>query len=182
MFFKSSTSNFIKEKTGIKNNTIRIEDKHDHRFSLLNQFEANEIKELEITITNKDNEKEQFTRRIRDVTRYDDYYIITWEINNLTEENTFYGALVKFSLDWCQARNEQGIQPKMSEIIGGLEICKNEWFFTQSWWTKKIAEKVMTDHFKAFTAALNNKHITIDSKGGISIISDSEHKLRADND
>jgi hypothetical protein len=75
--FKSTKDFFKKERSGIKNNTVRIDDKGE-RFNSLRQFEKGEIKELEIKI-NCCETLESFKRKIRDVSLFNnEIFIITW--------------------------------------------------------------------------------------------------------
>ena len=86
--FKSLPKYYQKEKSGLKNNTvrdsftlykdeIRLEDK---RYSLLRKFEKREIFNLAIEIINVGTEgKESFIRQITDVTEYNGLFIITWK-------------------------------------------------------------------------------------------------------
>jgi hypothetical protein len=76
--FKSYQENWLKEYQDVKRNTIRKQDNpEDRRFELLNSFIARELNLLDIEIENKTT-CETFTRRITDVTKFDDYYVISW--------------------------------------------------------------------------------------------------------
>ncbi len=79
--FKSEPVYFDKEKSGCKNNTIRRWERWDSRFSDLDYFEHGD--NMYIEIENKDT-GEVFSRKIRDVTKFLDeymlFYIITWEV------------------------------------------------------------------------------------------------------
>ena len=76
--FKSYQENWLKEYHNLKRNTIRKQDiLSDKRFEVLNSFIIKEINVLDIEIENKTT-CEVFTRRITDVTKFDDYYIISW--------------------------------------------------------------------------------------------------------
>jgi len=75
--FRSINENFKKEKSGIKNNTIRFYGA-DERFNILDKFRTGEIKNLNIEIQ-ESRTGETFRRSIRDVTVYAEIYIITWE-------------------------------------------------------------------------------------------------------
>lgn len=74
--FHSNENFFDKELNDLKNNTVRIkDDKDDKRFDDLDRFE--DIKEEGFYIRIKCREK-FFTRVIKDVSIYDDLYIISW--------------------------------------------------------------------------------------------------------
>ena len=81
--FKSEMSNFIKEQSGTKPNTVRKVDENDKRFKLLKMWAENLNFDLRIIIKlcncNDDNEIwEAFERQIKDVTLFDGYCIISW--------------------------------------------------------------------------------------------------------
>jgi hypothetical protein len=86
--FKSIPEYYQKEERGIKNNTVRVWERFDKRFKLLDDFIYGAIDDLEIKITNTET-GESFTRRIRDVTEFEvagkPLYIITW-YNSLNHE------------------------------------------------------------------------------------------------
>jgi hypothetical protein len=75
--FKSTNENFIKEKSGVKNNTFRKVDLDDNRFIQLLDMTApfNGY----IKIINADFINRSFERKITDIIFYDGYVIITWE-------------------------------------------------------------------------------------------------------
>jgi len=76
--FKSTPDNFVKEYLGLKSNTIRkFDDYTDVRFDLIVKFMANEFSQLNITIVNTKT-NEEFTRQVTDITKFDNYYIISW--------------------------------------------------------------------------------------------------------
>jgi hypothetical protein len=76
--FKSIPVNFRKEALGLKNNTIRKEDRPDDiRFELLSNFKCEKITLLQITIENSETH-ETFVRNVKDVTFWDGYWIISW--------------------------------------------------------------------------------------------------------
>lgn len=81
--FKSLPKYYEKEKSGIKNNTVRyfyFQDLNDNRIELLNKFRKGEIKELEIEIClYKEVKQESFVRRVTDVSIFNDCFIITWK-------------------------------------------------------------------------------------------------------
>ena len=64
--FKSFPEYYEKEKSGIKNNTVRRWEMLDKRFETLALFEIGHIKELFIEIVNTET-KESFIRKVRDV-------------------------------------------------------------------------------------------------------------------
>jgi hypothetical protein len=76
--FKSLPEYYEKERLGLKCNTVRLHDKRgDNRFNLLDLWLAGELRELYVKIKNTDTKK-IFKRKITDVTKFDDYYIISW--------------------------------------------------------------------------------------------------------
>jgi hypothetical protein len=76
--FKTLELYFSKEKSGIKNNTVRLfKIAGDRREKILKDWIKKPF-ELNIKIVNPKT-KEYFVRRIRDVTYYGCRYIITWE-------------------------------------------------------------------------------------------------------
>lgn len=81
--FKSLPSYYIKEKSGIKNNTLRkkylMSLTNDKRLDILQKFNKNIITELEIEIQLATNIDESFIRKVTDVTEYDGFFIITWK-------------------------------------------------------------------------------------------------------
>lgn len=79
--FKSFPEYYEKEKSGIKNNTVRRWKILDERFKILEQFENGFIKDLFIEIVNTE-KKESFVRKVRDVSHFgvDGVdFIITWD-------------------------------------------------------------------------------------------------------
>jgi hypothetical protein len=71
--FKSTPSNYFKEKYGLKPNTFRKADFRDIRFQALMERTPNVIE-----IVNSES-GESFTRYINDITFWDGYVIISWE-------------------------------------------------------------------------------------------------------
>ena len=71
--FKSNQSNFWKEKYGLKPNTIRKIDMKDIRFKGLLNGSVDEI------IIKHDISEKGFYRKIKDVTVWEDFAIISWE-------------------------------------------------------------------------------------------------------
>lgn len=79
--FKSFPEYYEKEKSGIKNNTVRRWEMFDKRFETLALFEIGHIKELFIEIVNTET-KESFIRKVRDVSSFGIggvNFIITWD-------------------------------------------------------------------------------------------------------
>lgn len=79
--FKSLPFYYEKEKSGIKNNTVRKADTSGRFFDL--ECFMKGLKELQIEIVNTET-KESFIRKIIDVSYFDtdsgdEFYIITWE-------------------------------------------------------------------------------------------------------
>ena len=75
--FKSDTPNYYKEKSGDKNNTVRVLHSDDNRKESLDWMML-EKKYGRIRITHKQLPKETFIRTISDVTKYQGLYIISW--------------------------------------------------------------------------------------------------------
>lgn len=75
--FKSFSAFYAKEKKGIKNNTVRIKDSTE-RFKVLDDFSLGFLKDLEIEVINA-RTKESFVRKVKDVSSYDNIYVITWK-------------------------------------------------------------------------------------------------------
>jgi hypothetical protein len=74
--FKSKPENWNKEKLGLKRNTVRKSDT-DKRFRILRRWMCAKIKELTITLE-QTTDGDKFSRKVTDVSRIDDYYIISW--------------------------------------------------------------------------------------------------------
>lgn len=76
--FKSVDPYYLKEESGMKNNTIRAIKQDDDRLKAINNFISGEhgvnIK-IENPITNK-----SFIRTVKDISQYKSLYIITWEV------------------------------------------------------------------------------------------------------
>ena len=79
--FKSCDEYFYKERSGRKNNTIRVKDKFkDERFLMLDYFIIDPVRErLLIRIVNVET-GESFLRTVKDVSTFENFYIITWEV------------------------------------------------------------------------------------------------------
>ncbi len=77
--FKSTPENFRKEYLGLKRNTVRRIDEsgEDKRYSTMLQFMFKDITVLQIIIINTLTE-ERFTRQVKDITKWDGIYIISW--------------------------------------------------------------------------------------------------------
>src|SRR3990167_6176160 len=76
--FKSAPENWKKEFSGIKNNTIRKQDRvSDERFRLIKKFMNKNIDKLYIKIENTET-GEIFKREVSDVTVFQDWYLISW--------------------------------------------------------------------------------------------------------
>lgn len=74
--FSSLPKFYDKEKSGLKNNTIRVIDKDDERFRLVNLW-AIKKKYGYIRIRNTET-KEFFEREIKDISFYNYMWIISW--------------------------------------------------------------------------------------------------------
>ena len=79
VLFKSTSEFFNKELSGIKNNTVRKSDNCE-RFKILKEFSDGKINSLIIIIYNEEQTYRAFSRQVKDVSIYEDLYIITWEV------------------------------------------------------------------------------------------------------
>lgn len=77
--FKSAGENYLKEKTGIKNNTWREVDEDDERFAILREW-ARTKQYGNIRIRFASDLKQFFERPVRDVTFFKTGVIITWDV------------------------------------------------------------------------------------------------------
>jgi len=76
--FKSTSDNWRKEYLGLKCNTLRqFDDKTDIRLEILTAFINDEWTNINIEIENTDT-CEVFNRRVTDVSKYNNHYIISW--------------------------------------------------------------------------------------------------------
>ncbi|GLI57766.1 hypothetical protein PM10SUCC1_32800 [Propionigenium maris DSM 9537] len=76
--FKSAPEFYHKEKNGIKNNTVRLRDL-DERFNILDDYIAGKIDRLVVKIFLATMDYELFQRVVKDVSKYEGIYVITWE-------------------------------------------------------------------------------------------------------
>lgn len=81
--FKSTLEMYLKERDGKKNNTVRKVKESDPRFKRLQEMDVlegaiDDDEDSVIRIINAHNEFEFFDRQIKDVTSWDDFFIITW--------------------------------------------------------------------------------------------------------
>lgn len=86
--FKSFPVYYEKEKSGIKNNTVRRWEIFDKRFEILEQFENGFIEELFIEIVNTET-KESFIRKVKDISHFGIAgvdFIITWDNEEVKNE------------------------------------------------------------------------------------------------
>lgn len=76
IIFKSNPEFYAKEESGVKNNTVRIEDLSDERFILL---ERSILQGFPLSIKIVNNKTfESFTRVIQDISNYQGLVVITW--------------------------------------------------------------------------------------------------------
>ena len=76
--FKSNEAFFHKEKSGLKNNTVRKFDPLDERFQKMFMWVIdNDIKGKYIRMR-RSTIPESFVREIKDISCYEDLFIITW--------------------------------------------------------------------------------------------------------
>ena len=90
-------------------------------------------------------------------------------IEKMTKENrsSFYDDLAKFTLEWMKKRNEEGEKPKLSEVVGGLEMVKTEIYWTQTWFIDKTINKQLKEKVTLLISKLGGKDITIHPDGTI---------------
>jgi len=76
--FKSIPRYWRKEYLGLKNNTLRkFDNLEDIRLEIIEDYLNDKWTLINIEISNTET-GEVFTREIRDITKFGDYYIITW--------------------------------------------------------------------------------------------------------
>ena len=77
--FKSSSDNYILEKSGRKSNTVRQVDSNDERFKkLYNMQMSGKYGKVKINLVNDDEESEFFVRQITSVVFWSNVCIISW--------------------------------------------------------------------------------------------------------
>jgi len=74
--FKSTPENWNKESIGLKRNTVRKIDYGD-RFWIMDLWMCAKIKKLFIVIEQTTN-GDKFKREVTDVSKINDYYIVSW--------------------------------------------------------------------------------------------------------
>jgi hypothetical protein len=82
--FKSNPVNYEKESLDIKNNTIRLIDLSDERFTNFiawNEFGYNDG-DIKIKIVNSFDANQFFVRGIRDISLWENLMVITWNEEN----------------------------------------------------------------------------------------------------
>lgn len=121
--FKSIPAMYEKEKSGIKPNTVRIIDEFDDRFKRLYE----NIETL-ITIENT-HTKETFTRKVRDVSVWNNLMIISWEheddSEHLKNETDNYMEQVNALLTKLKTEHGALPVPVKEGLISALEDVKN---------------------------------------------------------
>lgn len=76
--FKSTPENWRKEFLGLKRNTVRkMPEEIDVRFEILYDYEQEKLNLLTIEIENTKT-GEVFNREVKDVTRWEEFFIISW--------------------------------------------------------------------------------------------------------
>ncbi len=78
--FKSIDSIFQKERSGVKPNTSRVVDWQDERFRSLARMALGYDPMGYVKIENSEHKGINFTRKIKDVTFFNDTVIISWEV------------------------------------------------------------------------------------------------------
>jgi hypothetical protein len=80
-----------------------------------------------------------------------------------TEEMNYYRDLVVFTADWFRKAAAEKKKVNMSEIVGGLEMMKQEFYITQTWFTSKVAKHALVNQMKEIAKVLgkDNKTLTI---------------------
>ena len=86
------------------------------------------------------------------------------------KRKTFYEDLGIFVLDWMTKRNKEKEKPKMSEIIGGLEMVKTDFYWTQNWFIDKTINKQLKKKITQIIAKLGGKEIQIHPDGSLIIM------------
>ena len=76
--FKSNPYNYEMEKSGLKNNTVRIYDSNDSRFDKLGLWKMHGVSEDDFIIIENNETNETFMRQVKSVVIYENIYIITW--------------------------------------------------------------------------------------------------------
>ena len=86
------------------------------------------------------------------------------------KKTNFYKDLTLFLIDWMAKENKKGRKPLASEIIGGLEMVKIDFFWTQNWFIDNTIKKHLKGHMIKIIDSLKDRDITIDSNGGVTIV------------
>ena len=78
--FKSNTQNYYKEMSGRKSNIVRVFDNEleDNRKDILDKMVMLQEFDEWIRIVHKQKPQDSFIRKIKDVTRFENVYIISW--------------------------------------------------------------------------------------------------------
>ena len=87
--FKSTPDNWKKEKSGIKNNTVRYVD-YDSRFNKIFAYSKDSLNGADLFIIIENTKtSETFKRKVRDVTYFEneEYVILTWSSNKKIKLN-----------------------------------------------------------------------------------------------
>ena len=74
--FRSMPQNWNKEKLGLKSNIVRKKDS-SKRFTIMDLWMCAKIEKLFVVIE-QTTDRKKFTREVTDVSKIDDYYIISW--------------------------------------------------------------------------------------------------------
>ena len=76
-------------------------------------------------------------------------------------EHRLYNELSKFVMDWMKERNNEGIKPYQSEVIGALEMVKTDIYALHS------AERIISQSMKNMFKNLDGKTLICDGKSVI---------------
>ena len=83
--FKTIDSIFQKERSNVKPNTVRVVDWKDERFRILARMALGYLSMGYVRIENSDYKGINFTKRIKDITFFEDSVIISWEVFKVIE-------------------------------------------------------------------------------------------------
>ena len=78
--FRSIDSIFKKARSGLKPNTYRVVDWRDEKFMILARMALGYLPMGYIKIENADYKGINFTRKIKDITFFEDLCIVSWEV------------------------------------------------------------------------------------------------------
>jgi hypothetical protein len=100
---------------------------------------------------------------------------MTEEKKEEKEEMNYYRDLCKFTQEWFDKLNAEKRKVNMSEIIGGLEMMKQQFYISQTWFTSKVAQKALVDELQNIAGKLSNGKevvITLAKDGSVMVRKD----------